>query len=146
VVREGLRIMKEQGTGGSVVFIATKNVPAPGKDFGAYSASKAAQAQLARVVALEGGAFGIRSNMLNPDAVFAGSGLWSPAVRAERARSYGIAESELEEFYRKRNILRVDVTAEDVAEAALFFASDRSAKTTGSMMPVDGGLREAFPR
>ncbi|HVA89241.1 MAG TPA: bifunctional rhamnulose-1-phosphate aldolase/short-chain dehydrogenase [Chloroflexota bacterium] len=146
VASEGLRIMKQQGTGGSFVFIATKNVTAPGKDFGAYSASKAAQAQLARVLALEGGAFGIRSNMLNPDAIFANSGLWSPEVREERAKSYGIAPQDLEEFYRKRNILRANVTAEDVAEAALFYASDRSAKTTGSMLPVDGGLREAFPR
>jgi rhamnulose-1-phosphate aldolase/alcohol dehydrogenase len=146
VVAEALRIMKAQGTGGSFVFIATKNVTAPGKDFGAYSASKAAQAQLARVLALEGGAFGIRSNMLNPDAIFAHSGLWTPSVREERARSYGIDPSELEDFYRKRNLLRANVFAEDVAEAALFFASDHSAKTTGAMLPVDGGLREAFPR
>jgi NAD(P)-dependent dehydrogenase (short-subunit alcohol dehydrogenase family) len=143
---EALRIMKAQGTGGSIVYIASKNVPAPGKDFGAYSAAKAAQAQLARVAALEGGAYGIRCNMINPDAIFAGSGLWSPSVREERARSYGIDPSQLEEFYRQRTILRVNVTAEDVALAALFYASDRSAKTTGSMLPVDGGLREAFPR
>jgi rhamnulose-1-phosphate aldolase/alcohol dehydrogenase len=146
VAREALRIMKAQGMGGSIIFIATKNVTAPGKDFGAYSASKAAQAQLARVLALEGGPFGIRSNIINPDAIFAGSGLWSPEVRAERARSHGIDPSQLEEFYRQRNILRRQVTAADVAEAALFYASDRSAATTGSMLPVDGGLREAFPR
>ena len=128
------------------MFVATKNVPAPGKDFAAYSASKAAQAQLARVLALEGGAHGIRSNIINPDAIFGSSGLWSPTVREERARSYGIDPSQLEEFYRSRNILHAQVTAEDVAEAALFYASDVSAKTTGGMLPVDGGLREAFPR
>ncbi len=146
VAREALRIMKSQGLGGSVIFVATKNVPAPGKDFGAYSASKAAQAQLARVLALEGGAFGIRSNIINPDAIFGNSGLWSPQVRAERAKSYGIDPSQLEDYYRQRNILRTDVRAEDVAEAALFYASDSSSRTTGSMLPVDGGLREAFPR
>ena len=146
VTREALRIMKAQGTGGSVVFIATKNVPAPGKDFAAYSASKAAEAQLARVLALEGAPFGIRSNLVNPDAVFAGSGLWSPEVRQQRAQAQGIDPAQLEEHYRKRNLLQVEVTADDVAEAALFYASDLSAKTTGSMMPVDGGLREAFPR
>ena len=146
VVREALRVMKAQGIGGSLVFIATKNVTAPGKDFGAYSASKAAQAQLARVAALEGGPFGIRSNIINPDAVFSGSGLWSPQVRAERARSHGIEPSQLEEFYRQRNLLHVEVRAEDVAEAALFFASASSSRTTGAMLPVDGGLREAFPR
>jgi NAD(P)-dependent dehydrogenase (short-subunit alcohol dehydrogenase family) len=146
VAREALRVMKAQGTGGSLVFIATKNVTAPGKDFAAYSASKAAEAQLARVLALEGGPFGIRSNIVNPDAVFAGSGLWSPEVREQRARAQGIAPGDIEEFYRNRNILRAEVTAEDVASAALFYASDRSARTTGSMLPVDGGLREAFPR
>jgi rhamnulose-1-phosphate aldolase/alcohol dehydrogenase len=146
VVREALRVMKVQGIGGSLVFIATKNVPAPGKDFGAYSASKAAQAQLARVAALEGGPFGIRSNIINPDAIFSGSGLWSPQVRAERARSHGIEPAQLEEFYRQRNLLHVDVRAEDVAEAALFFACASSSRTTGAMLPVDGGLREAFPR
>lgn len=146
MVREALRIMKVQDLGGSLIFVATKNVPAPGKDFGAYSAAKAAQAQLARVAALEGGPAGIRSNVINPDAIFSGSGLWSPQVRELRARSYGIESSQLEEFYRQRNLLHVDVRAEDVAEAALFFASARSSRTTGAMLPVDGGLREAFPR
>lgn len=146
VTREALKIMKAQGTGGSLIYIASKNVPAPGKDFGAYSAAKAAQAQLARVAALEGGSFGIRSNIVNPDAIFADSGLWSQQVREERARSYGIAPEELEEFYRRRNLLNVHVSADDVAAAALFFASDRSAKTTGGVLSVDGGLREAFVR
>ncbi|MEO5951686.1 MAG: SDR family oxidoreductase, partial [Chloroflexia bacterium] len=146
VVREALKIMKTQRTGGSMVFIATKNVLAPGKDFSAYSASKAAEAQLARVLALEGAPFGIRSNIVNPDAVFEGSGLWSPELKAERARAQNIDPSQLEEHYRKRNLLQLEVTADDVAQAALFFASDRTAKTTGAMLPVDGGLREAFPR
>lgn len=146
VAREALRVMKAQGTGGSIVFIATKNVPAPGKDFGAYSASKAAEVQLARVVAIEGGPHGIRSNIVNPDAIFENSGLWTRELKEERARAQGIAPEMLEEEYRKRNVLQVRVTADDVAEAVIFFASDRSAKTTGAMHPVDGGLREAFPR
>jgi rhamnulose-1-phosphate aldolase/alcohol dehydrogenase len=146
VAREALKIMKAQGTAGNMVFIATKNVPAPGKDFGAYSASKAAEAQLARVLALEGGPHGIRSNIVNPDAVFAGSGLWSQEVREQRARTQGIDPNDIEDYYRQRNLLQAEVTAADVAEAVLFYASDRSAKTTGSMLPVDGGLREAFPR
>jgi len=146
VAREAVRMMKLQGIGGSLVFIATKNVTSPGKDFAAYSAAKAAEAQLARVLALEGGPFGIRSNMVNPDAVFEGSGLWSDEVRAQRAKAQGIAPEELEEFYRKRNLLQAPVTAADVAEAALFFAGDRSAVTTGAMLPVDGGIKDAFPR
>lgn len=146
VSREAVRVMKQQGTGGSLVFIATKNVTSPGKEFGAYSASKAAEAQLARVLALEGAPFGIRSNMVNPDAVFEGSGLWSPEVREQRAKAQGIDPSQIEEYYRKRNLLQVAVTAEDVAQAALFLASDRSLKSTGNMIAVDGGLKEAFPR
>jgi NAD(P)-dependent dehydrogenase (short-subunit alcohol dehydrogenase family) len=138
--------MKEQGTGGSLVFVASKNVLAPGKDFGAYSASKAAQAQLARILAIENGAHGVRVNMINPDAVFQDSGLWSAELREERARAHGIAPGELEEFYRKRNLLATRVTAEDVAEAALWLAGDRSARTTGCIITVDGGVREAFPR
>jgi len=144
--RAALRIMKEQGLGGSVVFVASKNVLAPGKDFAAYSASKAAQTQLARVLAIEGGADGIRVNIVNPDAVFQGSGLWSSGVREERARAHGIEPDELEDFYRRRNLLGARVFAEDVAEAAFWLASDRAAKTTGCILTIDGGVREAFPR
>jgi rhamnulose-1-phosphate aldolase/alcohol dehydrogenase len=146
VARAALRVMKAQGLGGSLVFVATKNVMSPGKDFSAYSASKAAEAQLAKVAALEGGPHAIRVNIVNPDAVFRDSGLWSSEVRHERARAQGIAVDEIEEFYRKRNLLGVSVLPEDVAEAVLFLASDRAAKTTGCTLTVDGGVRDAFPR
>ncbi len=146
VTRAALRVLKAQGLGGSLVFVATKNVMAPGKDFAAYSAAKAAEAQLAKVAAIEGGPHGIRANIVNPDAVFRESGLWSEDVRRERARAQGIAVGELEAFYRTRNLLGVSVLPEDVAEAVLFLASDRSAKTTGCTLTVDGGLRDAFPR
>jgi NAD(P)-dependent dehydrogenase (short-subunit alcohol dehydrogenase family) len=85
-------------------------------------------------------------NLVNPDAVFRDSGLWSPEVRAERARAQGIGVDEIEEFYRKRNLLGVPVLPEDVAEAVLFLASDRAAKTTGCTLTIDGGVRDAFPR
>jgi NAD(P)-dependent dehydrogenase (short-subunit alcohol dehydrogenase family) len=146
VSREAVRCLKAQGTGGSIVVIGSKNVLAPGKDFGAYSASKAAQVQLARVLAIEAGADRIRVNVVHPDAVFQDSGLWSETVRQERARAHGIPPEGLEEFYRKRNLLGEQVTAEDVAEAVLWLASDRSLKTTGCILTVDGGLKEAFPR
>jgi NAD(P)-dependent dehydrogenase (short-subunit alcohol dehydrogenase family) len=138
--------MKEQGTGGSIVFNASKNVTAPGKEFGAYSVSKAAEAQLCRIVALEGGEIGVRANMLNPDAIFGGSRFWSDEMREMRAQAYGVDTSKLPDFYRNRTLLKVEVTADDVAEAALFLAGPRSAKTTGTMLPVDGGVKEAFPR
>lgn len=146
VCRETLRIFSRQGIGGNITVIATKNVLAPGKDFGAYSASKAAQLQLSRIMAIEGADQGIRVNMVNPDGVFESSGLWTQRIRKERAKAYGIAVEKLEAFYAGRNLLKSKILPEDVAEAVLFLVSDRSAKTTGSILPVDGGLREAFPR
>jgi rhamnulose-1-phosphate aldolase/alcohol dehydrogenase len=145
VVREALRHFRAQGIGGSVVCVATKNVVAPGADFAAYSAAKAAEAQLARVAAIEGGPLGVRVNMVNPDAIFAGTHLWDD-IGKERARAHGIPPEDIEAFYRKRSLLGVEVRAEDVAEAVLFLASDRSSRTTGCMIPVDGGVREAFVR
>lgn len=146
VAAEAVKLMKEQGSGGSLVFIGTKNVPAPGAEFGAYSVAKAAEVQLARVLALENGQYGIRVNVVNPDAVFQGSQLWSEQLRQERAAAHGVTVAGLEEFYQQRNLLKAKVFAEDVAETVLFLASSRAAKTTGAMIPVDGGVREAFPR
>ncbi len=145
LTRAAFKIFKAQGLGGTMVFNVTKNVFAPGKEFAAYSASKAAQLQLARVAALEGAPFGVRVNMINPDAVFGDSHLWDD-IKPGRAAAHGVPEGELEAFYAGRNLLRVKVTAEDVAQAALYLASDRSAKTTGCVITVDGGLPEAFPR
>jgi rhamnulose-1-phosphate aldolase/alcohol dehydrogenase len=146
VAREAMRVLIAQGLGGALVFVATKNVMSPGKDFSAYSASKAAEAQLAKVLALEGAPHGIRSNIVNPDAVFQDSKLWSEDIRRERAAAQGIAVDQLEDFYRKRNLLGARILPEDVAEAVLFLASDRSAKTTGCTLTVDGGVKDAFPR
>ena len=146
VARQAVTIMREQGLGGSLVFVGTKNVPSPGKDFGAYSASKAAEVQMAKVLAIENGEYGIRCNIVNPDAIFQGSDLWSREVREQRAQAHGISVDGLEEFYRKRNLLQASITAEDVAESVLFLAGPRSSKTTGAMIPVDGGVRDAFPR
>lgn len=144
VSRAAVRIMRQQRLGGSIVFNVTKNVLAAGKDFGAYSAAKAAEAQLCRVLAIEHGGEKIRVNMLHPDAVM--TDLWSPKVRADRAKAYGIKEEELPAYLKGRTLLKENVLAEDVAEAALFFASDRSSKSTGNMLVVDAGARESFPR
>lgn len=145
VARRVVQELKKQKMGGALVFIASKNVLAPGKDFAAYSAAKSAETQLARVLAIEGGEVGIRANIVHPDGVFEGSGLWDHIKKA-RARSQGIRPEQLEKHYQNRNLMKVRIEPRDVAEAVLFLLSQRSAKTTGCMITVDGGLREAFPR
>jgi rhamnulose-1-phosphate aldolase/alcohol dehydrogenase len=146
VAREGFRVLKSQGIGGSIIFIVSKNAVASGKNASAYSAAKAAELHLARCLAEEGGAHRIRINSVCPDAVIRGSSIWSGKWRQERAQAYGIRPDQIEEYYRNRTILKVSVFPEDIAEAALFFASDRSAKTTGAMLTVDGGVSAAFAR
>ena len=98
-------MLAEQGIGGSLVYVASKNAFAPGAGFGAYSVAKAGLVQLMRIAALEGGPAGIRANAVNPDAVFGGSKLWSDEVRRERAEAHGVALDELEEFYASRSLL-----------------------------------------
>jgi NAD(P)-dependent dehydrogenase (short-subunit alcohol dehydrogenase family) len=121
---------------------------APGADFGAYSASKAAGHQLGKVAALELAPLGVRVNMINADAVFAEgdtpSGLWRD-IGPERARSRGLAPEKLQEFYRERNLLHAEVTGAQVGRAVVFFASNQT-PTTGATLPVDGGIAAAFPR
>ena len=147
VAREAARILREQGTGGSIVFIGSKNALAPGKNAAAYSAAKAASLHLARCLAEELGPDGIRVNTVNPDAVLEGSRIWDSTWREERARAYGIAADELEDHYRARTALKVNVVPADVAEAVLYFASSRrSGKSTGNILNVDGGVALAYPR
>jgi rhamnulose-1-phosphate aldolase/alcohol dehydrogenase len=146
VSREAFRTMKPQGTGGGIVFIASKNAVFAGKNAAAYSAAKAAELHLARCLAEEGGASGIRVNVVNPDAVLQGSRIWASSWRAQRAAAYGIAPEELDAHYRARTTLDVNILPDDIAEAVAFLVSDRSAKTTGNMLNVDGGVPAAFPR
>ena len=101
---------------------------------------------MARCLAEEGGAHGIRCNVVNPDAVISGSSIWKSDWRAARAKDHGIKPEELEEFYRKRTTLKVNIFVEDIAEAAFFFATKRSAKITGAYLNVDGGVPAAYPR
>jgi rhamnulose-1-phosphate aldolase/alcohol dehydrogenase len=147
IAREAFKVLTRQGRGGSIVFVASKNALVAGRDAAAYSSAKAAELHLARCLAEEGGAHGIRVNTVNPDAVLQGSRIWGSSWRAERASSYGIEPDELEEHYRLRTTLRVSVLPEDVAAAVLHFASsDRSGKSTGNILNVDGGVAAAYPR
>src|SRR5208337_4505028 len=137
--REGYRIMKDQELGGSVVFIASKNALAASPGASAYCTAKAAEVHLARCLALEGAPFGVRVNTVNPDAVLRGSKIWQGEWRAQRAASNEVPESELEEVYRQRSLLKRSVYPEDIAEAVYYFASDLSAKSTGNILNVDAG-------
>jgi NAD(P)-dependent dehydrogenase (short-subunit alcohol dehydrogenase family) len=145
---EAARLLKLQATGGDIVLISTKNVFAPGASFGAYSATKAASHQLARIASLELAQYDIRVNMVAPDAVFSEgptkSGLWA-AVGPDRMKARGLDEAGLEEHYRNRNLLKARVTARHVANAVLFFVT-RQTPTTGATIPVDGGLPDSTPR
>lgn len=134
LLREAHPLLALAPNGGRVVVIGSKNVPAPGPGVGAYSASKAALNQLARVAALEWGKDNIRVNVLHPNAVF-DTGIWSDGLIAARAAAYGLdAES-----YRRNNVLGVEVTSRDVAELAAEMCGPLFAKTTGAQVPVDGG-------
>jgi rhamnulose-1-phosphate aldolase/alcohol dehydrogenase len=147
VAREGFRLLQQQGRGGQLVFVASKNALVAGKNAAAYSTAKAAEAHLARCLAEEGGQFGIRVNTVNPDAVLAGSRIWEGSWREERAATYGVAPDQLDEVYRKRTTLGVTILPEDIAEAVAFFASQaRSPKSTGNILNVDGGVAAAYPR
>jgi rhamnulose-1-phosphate aldolase/alcohol dehydrogenase len=144
--RETFRVLLEQGRGGSIVFVASKNALVAGANAAAYSSAKAASLHLARCLAEEGGPHGIRVNTVNPDAVIQDSGIWSSDWKAERASTYGVTTDDLQSFYRSRTKLGVDVYPEDVAEAIAFLAGPRSTKSTGNVINVDGGVTAAYPR
>jgi NAD(P)-dependent dehydrogenase (short-subunit alcohol dehydrogenase family) len=146
VSRAAFRLWQDQGVGGNLVFIASKNAVAAGKNASAYSSAKAAELHLARCLAEEGGASGVRVNVVNPDAVLQGSKIWGSSWREERAVAYGIDPDELEEHYRKRTTLGVNIYPADIAEAVRFLVSPRSSKLTGNMLNVDGGVAISYPR
>ncbi|KKO53419.1 bifunctional rhamnulose-1-phosphate aldolase/short-chain dehydrogenase [Paenibacillus sp. DMB20] len=146
VAREAFKMMKEQSIGGSMVFVGSKNSVYAGKNASAYSSVKALEAHLARCIAAEGGQYGIRVNTVLPDAILQGSAIWNSGWRNERAAAYGIQPDELEEYYRKRTTLLVNIYPRDIAEGIAFFASSKAEKTTGCMLTIDGGVPAAFTR
>ena len=134
LLRECHSLLKLAPKGGRVVVMGSKNVAAPGPGAAAYSASKAALTQLARVAALEWGADGIRVNTLHPNAVF-DTAIWTDEVLRARAESYGLSVEE----YKRNNILKTEVRSSDVAELAAELCGPAFAKTTGAQIPIDGG-------
>ncbi|NEJ07562.1 bifunctional rhamnulose-1-phosphate aldolase/short-chain dehydrogenase [Rhizobium leguminosarum] len=146
VSREAFRLFRRQTLGGNVVFVASKNGLAASPNAAAYCTAKAAEIHLARCLALEGADAGIRVNTVNPDAVLRGSKIWSGEWREQRAASSKIEVYDLEEHYRKRSMLKLNVFPEDIAEAIYFLASDLSAKSTGNIINVDAGNVQSFTR
>jgi NAD(P)-dependent dehydrogenase (short-subunit alcohol dehydrogenase family) len=146
IARQAFRLLKSQGIGGSIVFIGSKNALAASPGAAAYCTAKAAELHLARCLALEGAPIGIRVNVVNPDAVLRGSRIWQGEWAQQRAAQYKKSVDELESVYRERSLLKRSVYPEDVAEAVAFFASERSAKSTGNIVNVDAGNAGAFTR
>ena len=127
-------LLKRAPRGGRIAVIGSRNVPAPGPGAAAYSASKAAMNQVARIAALEWAKDGIRINSLHPDAVY-DTGLWTEEVLSSRAKAYNMTIEQ----YKKRNLLKTEVSSRDVAELAAELCGPRFAKTTAAQIPVDGG-------
>ncbi|MBF0589586.1 MAG: bifunctional aldolase/short-chain dehydrogenase [Magnetococcales bacterium] len=148
LLAEASRHFKTQNIGGDIVLISTKNVFCPGARFGAYSATKAASHQLARIASLELADIGVRVNMVSPDGVFADgarpSGLWAE-VGPDRMKARNLDADGLQSYYQNRNMLKARITARHVANAVLYYAT-RQSPTTGATIPVDGGLPDSTPR
>ncbi|WP_435172264.1 bifunctional aldolase/short-chain dehydrogenase [Actinacidiphila sp. bgisy145] len=146
VSREAARVMTEQGMGGDIVYIASKNAVFAGPNNIAYSATKADQAHQVRLLAAELGGHGIRVNGINPDGVVRGSGIFAGGWGAQRAAVYGVEESELGEFYAQRTLLKREVLPEHVANAVFALTGGDLTHTTGLHVPVDAGVAAAFLR
>jgi rhamnulose-1-phosphate aldolase/alcohol dehydrogenase len=146
VSRAAFRMLRAQGIGGSVIFVASKNGLAASPNAAAYCTAKAAEIHLARCLALEGAEAGIRVNVVNPDAVLRGSKIWSGDWLDQRASTYKTDKDGLEEMYRQRSMLKRSVFPEDIAEGVYFFAADLSSKSTGNILNVDAGNVQAFTR
>ncbi|MEN3307635.1 MAG: hypothetical protein V7603_3837 [Micromonosporaceae bacterium] len=146
VSREAARILVEQGMGGDIIYIASKNSVFAGPNNVAYGAAKADQAHQVRLLAVELGGHGIRVNGINPDGVVRGSGIFAGGWGAQRAAVYGVPESELGAYYARRTLLQKEVLPEHVANAVFALAAGDLSHTTGLHVPVDAGVAAAFLR
>jgi NAD(P)-dependent dehydrogenase (short-subunit alcohol dehydrogenase family) len=146
VSREAARVMAEQGMGGDIVYICSKNSVFAGPDNIGYGAAKADQAHQVRLLAAELGGLGIRVNGINPDAVVRGSGIFAGGWGARRAAVYGVPEEELGAYYAQRTLLKQEVLPEHVAAAVAALTAGDLSLTTGLHIPVDGGVAAAFLR
>jgi rhamnulose-1-phosphate aldolase/alcohol dehydrogenase len=146
VSKKGIAVMKQQGMGGDIINIVSKNAIFAGPNNAGYGSAKAAQAHLTRLMAAELGADKIRVNMVNPDAVIADSNIWAGGWAEGRAKAYGISIEELPAFYAKRTLLNETILPVDIANACYAYASGLLNKSTGNTLNVDGGIATAFLR
>jgi rhamnulose-1-phosphate aldolase/alcohol dehydrogenase len=146
VSREAARVMIDQGIGGDIVYVVSKNGVFAGPNNIAYGATKADQAHQVRLLAAELGEHGIRVNGINPDGVVRGSGIFAGGWGAQRAAVYGVEEEKLGEFYAKRTLLKREVLPEHVAAAVFALTGGDLSQTTGLHIPVDAGVAAAFLR
>ena len=146
VSQESVAIMRQQGLGGDIINIASKNGLVSGPNNVAYGTAKAAQQHMSRLLAAELGGDKIRVNIVNPDAVIAGSKIWESGWAAGRAKAYGIKVEELPAYYAKRTVLNAEIHTEDIANGVYIFVSGLLNKSTGNVINVDGGVPAAFVR
>ncbi len=146
VSQQGIAILKKQNIGGDIINIVSKNAVVAGPNNAAYGSAKSAQAHLSRLMAAELGTDKIRVNMINPDAVIAGSNIWSGGWAEGRAKAYGVTVEELPAYYAKRTLLHEIILPEDIANAAYVYVSGLLNKSTGNALNVDGGVAMGFYR
>jgi NAD(P)-dependent dehydrogenase (short-subunit alcohol dehydrogenase family) len=146
VSKAAARALIDQGLGGDIIYISSKNSVFAGPNNIAYSAAKADQAHQVRLLAAELGEHGIRVNGVNPDGVVRGSGIFAGGWGAQRAAVYGVAEEDLGKFYAQRTLLKREVLPEHVAAAVFALTGGDLAQTTGLHIPVDAGVAAAFLR
>ena len=146
ITQAAVTVMKKQGKGGDVLNIVSKNALVSGPNNAGYGSAKAAQLHLSRLNAAELGADKIRVNVVNPDAVIAGSNIWAGGWAEGRAKAYGVAVEELPAYYAKRTLLNEIIYPEDIANACFAFVGGLLSKSTGNAINVDGGVAAAFLR
>lgn len=146
VTQKAVEVMRKQELGGDVLNIVSKNALVSGPNNAGYGSAKAAQLHLSRLNAAELGKDKIRVNVVNPDAVIAGSNIWSGGWAEGRAKAYGITVEELPAYYAGRTLLNEIILPEDIANACFAFAGGLLSKSTGNVLNVDGGVANAFVR
>jgi NAD(P)-dependent dehydrogenase (short-subunit alcohol dehydrogenase family) len=146
MTQSSIHTMRQQALGGDIINIVSKNALVSGPNNAGYGSAKAAQLHLSRLNAAELGKDKIRVNVVNPDAVIAGSNIWSGGWAAGRAKAYGITIEELPAYYASRTLLNEIILPEDIANACFAYVSGLLNKSTGNTINVDGGIAASFVR